>query len=1044
MKTWQFKASWIAAIIHHPYMTIFTCLLVVMAMGYGARYTQISSDYRYFFGVDNPQRLAFEKLQNVYSKDDSVFITVAPKDGVVFKKQTLEGLRYLTEQAWLLPYATRVDSITNFQYSYADEEGLVVRDLIRGEELQETGSYAALKQIAFDEPMLMDRLINAEASVTGVNVRMTFPGESPFEVPEAAEAARALASQFAERFPDHELHLTGLVMMNDAFNAAGINDMITLVPLMYLIIIVVMYVLLRSVASVAITLGVVVLSIIGGMGFAGWMGIPITPPSSIAPTVIMTLAIANSIHLLKPLLKLMAVDIRKKDALVESLQINLRPVLLTSFTTMVGFLSLNFSDTPPFHDLGNITAAGVAVAFLLSVAFLPALVMLLPICARVKPLGQQDTTLRYTRWLKKNQAIIFLVTLFTIIFLGLQIPKIKVNDQFVGYFDRSMDFRPASEFTIKHLTGIYFLNYDLASGESQGIADPQYLQRIDAFSDYLRKIDGVVHVSNIADTFKRLNKNMHDDEEQYYRLPDNRQLSAQYLLLYEMSLPYGLDLNTQINVDKSSSRVVVTMGDVPTSRILEISTQASNWLRDNTPSYMHANGSSPTMMFSRITERNIDAMLWGTGIALVLITIIMTISLRSFRYGLTSLLPNIIPAVIAIGLWSLLVGEAGFSIAFVASVTLGIIVDDTVHFLSKYTHARKDKQLDVDEAIHYAFNHVGGALIATSVILVLGFSVLMFSSFKLNFVLGALSALTIAVAIIIDFTFLPAVLRMVDNFKLGGVMKLKTVTSTALVAIVAMGLSSMVKASDVNPDAANPGAVNKGLWVAQQIDARDSGYLNQTSTTKMILSNKQNQTSQRDMRIKMLEVEGDGDKSLIVFDSPRDVKGTAFLSYSHATRADDQWLYLPALKRVKRISSSNKSGPFMGSEFAYEDLSSQEVEKYTYRYLREEQVAGDKGHVIERYPVDANSGYSKQIVWVDEQHWRIHKIEYYDRKGDLLKNLVYQDYRLYSNNKWRADNMLMTNHQTGKKTSLGWSDIRFNQNGVNERDFHKTALKRAR
>ncbi len=1041
MKNRKLTTVWIDTVTRNPYKVTALSILMVVLMAYGIRYTEISSDYRYFFGPDNPQRVAFEKLQNVYSQDDSVFITVTPKDGVVFKKQTLEGLRYLTQQSWLLPFATRVDSITNYQYSYGEGDDLTVRDLVRQQDINshsDTEGFRLIRQITLNEPELKGRLINPGASVTGVNVRMTFPGKSPFEVPDAAEAARKLASQFTEKFPGHTVHLTGMVMMNDAFNAAGINDMMTLIPAMYLIIIVVMFLLLRSAVMVGITLGTVFLSIFAGVGFAGWMGIPITPPSSIAPTVIMTLAIANCIHLFKSMLKIMAGGKGKQAAIAESLQINFRPVFLTSFTTMIGFLSLNFSDTPPFHDLGNITAAGVVVAYLLSVALLPALVTLSPVRGRPSSTGQTDWAMRYTGWLKRNQSTIFLATLFAVIFLAMQVPKIKVNDQFVGYFDHSMDFRPASEYTIEKLTGIYFLHFDLGSGESQGIADPQYLRNIDAFSNFMRGVEGVRHVSNIADTFKKLNKNMHGDDGSWYRIPDSRQLAAQYLLLYEMSLPFGLDLNTRINVDKSSSRVVVTLDDVPTSRILEISEQAGQWLRKNVPAPMHVDGTSPTMMFSHITARNIDSMLWGTGIAFALITLIIVIALRSFRYGLISLLPNMLPAITAIGLWSILVGEAGFSIAFVASVTLGIIVDDTVHFLSKYTLARKEKGMGVDDAIRYALQHVGGALISTSVILVLGFSILMLSGFKLNFVLGALSAVTILIALVMDFTFLPSVLRLADTFKIGGFMKLKYVTSTVVVAVLAVSTSTLVHANQAESE------TDKGLWVAQQIDVRDNGFVNQTSSTQMILTNRQNQTSERALRIQILEMQNDGDKSLIVFDSPRDVKGTAFLSFSHATTADDQWLYLPAMKRVKRISSNNKSGPFMGSEFAYEDLSSQEIDKYTYRYRESTNVAGEKGHVIERYPVDPNSGYSKQIVWVDEQEWRIHKIEFYDRKGELLKTLKYKDYRHYPNDKWRADQMFMDNHQSGKKTTLIWRDIKFNKPGVSEKSFTTTALKRAR
>ena len=218
---------------------------------------------------------------------------------------------------------------------------------------------------------------------------------------------------------------------------------------------------------------------------------------------------------------------------------------------------------------------------------------------------------------------------------------------------------------------------------------------------------------------------------------------------------------------------------------------------------------------------------------------------------------------------------------------------------------------------------------------------------------------------------------------------------------------------------------------------------NQVAKTKMILRNKSGGESVRTMRIKTLEVKGDGDKSLTIFDTPRDVKGTGFLSYSHTKGPDDQWLYMPALRRVKRISSNNKSGPFMGSEFAYEDISSQEVDKYTYKYIRSEKVFDVVGHVVERYPVDENSGYVKQVLWIDGKEWRPAKIDFYDRKGQLLKTLTYEGYKQYPNGKWRADKFKMVNHQTGKSTELIWSEYKFNQK-ISSRDFDKNSLKRIR
>ena len=236
----------------------------------------------------------------------------------------------------------------------------------------------------------------------------------------------------------------------------------------------------------------------------------------------------------------------------------------------------------------------------------------------------------------------------------------------------------------------------------------------------------------------------------------------------------------------------------------------------------------------------------------------------------------------------------------------------------------------------------------------------------------------------------------------------------------------------------------KGLAIALEADRRDAGFQDSTASMRMILRNRYGQESIRELRYRTLEVENDGDKSLMIFDSPKDVKGTALLNYSHKVGDDDQWLYLPALKRVKRISSSNKSGSFMGSEFSYEDIASREVEKYTYKWLRDEPCDALACHVVERYPVDLdNSGYSRQLVQLDQDEYRTWKVEYYDRKNALLKTLTFSGYQKYNDSFWRPDQMLMVNHQTGKNTELQFSNYRFGV-GLKPDDFSQNSLKRAR
>ena len=238
-------------------------------------------------------------------------------------------------------------------------------------------------------------------------------------------------------------------------------------------------------------------------------------------------------------------------------------------------------------------------------------------------------------------------------------------------------------------------------------------------------------------------------------------------------------------------------------------------------------------------------------------------------------------------------------------------------------------------------------------------------------------------------------------------------------------------------------AEEKGLAIAIEADKRDQGWIDQATTSKMILRNSQGEESIRVLRGKALEVEGDGDKSLTIFETPRDIKGTAFLSFSHSLKSDEQWLYLPALKRVKRISSSNKSGAFMGSEFSYEDISSQEVAKYKYKFIKDDKLNGRDVFVIERIPQYKKSGYTKQISWLDKEIYQPLKIEFYDRKNSLLKTLTQHDYKKHLNKFWRANRLEMVNHQTGKSTTLLWKSYKF-KNGFSSRDFDRNSLKRAR
>jgi len=751
-------------ILRHKWAAILLAIAWVAAMGYGARYLTFTTDYRVFFGADNPQLTAFENLQDTYSRNDNVMYVLAPRDGKVFTRETLGAIAWLTEQAWQTPYSTRVESLTNYQHTSADGDDLVVADLAYEPESLSDADLERIRGIALDEPVLVNRLVSPQGEVAGINVTIDLPGvDQNAENPEVVAFTRQLRREFEARYPSIDVHLTGIVVMNQAFPEASEYDMSTLFPLMLLLFMAVLFFWVKGLAGTLATFLVILFSIVGAMGMAGWLGIALTPPSFSAIMIIPTMAIADSVHLLMSYVLLRQKGEQREEAMIDSIRINLQPVFLTSITTAIGFMSMNFSDAPPFRDLGNIVAMGVMIAFVLSVTFVPALTLLLPGRHRVAQSASSSLMLRFAEFVIAQRRRLLVAMGIGSLLLVSFVPLNQLNDNFVKYFSERIEFRRDADFAAEHLAGLYLIDYSLESGDDGGVSDPGFLRQVENFADWYRQQPEVVHVNVITDTFRRLNRSMHGDDQAWYRLPQARDLAAQYLLLYEMSLPYGLDLNNQINIDKSATRMTVMLKNMTTNSVLELEERAQAWLRDNAPVTLHSVGASPTIMFSHIGERNIRSMLLGTTIALVLISLILVVALKSLKIGLVSLVPNLIPAALAFGVWGITVGQIGLALSVVTGMTLGIVVDDTVHFLSKYLRARREKGLSTEDAVRYAFGTVGLALVVTSIVLIAGFLVLAFSAFTLNSSMAVMTSVTILFALVADFLLLPPLLMAIDG-----------------------------------------------------------------------------------------------------------------------------------------------------------------------------------------------------------------------------------------------------------------------------------------
>lgn len=757
--------EWLNRLVQRPKTVFFLVCALMVGISFGVGRLSFSADYRMFFGPQNPNLQAFEALQNTYTKNDTVLFIVSTQKGTLFTPEHLATIEALTEAAWQLPYSIRVDSISNFQHTYAEQDDLVVEDLVYNAQNLSPAQINRIQDIALSEPLLVDRLISPNGQVTGVNVTIHLPGINQVEeVPLVVEHARTLEQRFKAQYPNLDFRLSGVVLQNNAFSEFSQSDLSTLVPLMFLIIMIGVGWFLKSAWATGCIAFLMIMSILPAMGLAGWLGIQLSPASVTAPTMIMTLAVAHGVHLLSSFYYQFNQSGQKAQALLESLRINFQPVMLTSMTTILGFLSLNFSDSPPFHDLGNIVAMGVFFAFILAIGALPALVLWMPISPKkMKNRSQYMAVL--AKWVIEKRNPLFWVMGLVIALLISFVPKNQLNDVWINYFDTKTEFRQNADYLIDHLTGLNSIHYSIGAQEEGGISSPAYLQKLDAFSTWLRDQPEVIHVNTVTDIFKRLNKNLHQDALNWYKLPDSRELAAQYLLLYELSLPYGLDLNDQINVKKSATRIHVTLKKLSTNELLAFEEKANTWLTQNTPSWMHAMGTGPDIMFGHIGYTNIRSMLKGTTIALLLISFILCLAFRSIKFGVISMVPNLIPLGLGFGVWGILVGELGLSLSVVAGMTLGIIVDDTIHFLSKYLRAKREQKLNTYQAVEYAFKTVGPALWITTCVLIVGFGILAFSSFYLNSGMGLLTAITIALALCVDFLFLPPLLMKFEERK---------------------------------------------------------------------------------------------------------------------------------------------------------------------------------------------------------------------------------------------------------------------------------------
>ena len=1027
-------------VVNHRIKVATVTLLLAFSVFAGIPNLRLDTDGRVFMANDNPDKILLDKFEQEFAKDDNLAIVIVPKNGDVFTPQTLSAIGELTEDLWNLPYVRLVNSITSFQNTYADGDMMVVEDLVPDPSIVTEREASAAKEVALNRIEISNSLINDDATATAISVIFRLPGiDLASEIPEISAEAEPLLERYRTKYPAITFKASGSVAISQAFATASQKDGGTLTPAMLLAMLLIVGVLLRSATGSLLILTLATLSALVSLGALGWTGTPINSATAVAPLMVITLAVASSVHVLSSIRQTMQKTIDRTIWARHAVSDHGLGITVAVFTTAIGFLSLNFSISPPFRQLGNMVAVGMIGVWVFTIFLLPGLICWLPIKQNRKPAFVDQAMAAIGEFVIRNQKRLLFGVPVIIIGFAAGISHIKLEDDFLRYFDESFETRQATDLYETELGGLNVLEYSVDTGIESGINSVAYLQKLDELSNFLRAQPEVSHIRSLSDTIKRLNMNMNADDPAFYRIPETDEEASQYLFLYELSLGYGMDLTDQINVDRSSTRVSAFVGYATTRQLLALDDKIQHWFDENAPE-LKSPVTGQTHVYTMISARDVPAMLKGTTLALIFISFVIFLVLRNLKLGLISLVPNLLPAIMGFGLWGYSVGSVTLAVSIVVAMTLGIVVDDTVHFMLKYANARKRGE-SAEDSVRYAFRSVGMALTVTSLGLVIGFMVLGQSGFAVNRDMARLTAITLAFAIFVDFFFLPPLLIFLDRVK---TMKSNATAPTSLALIFCFASTFLVMQSPTSANASN----EKGIAIATEVDNRDKGWGDVTVEGKMTLKNKAGRESIRQFRSTILEASsaGEGDQSIITFSKPRDVRGTALLTHSKIEPEDDlQWIFLPAVKRVKRISSSNRTGKFVSSEFSYEDLGSEEVADNDHTWIEDRACVHDARTtcaVVESRPKNKKSGYSKRISFIDLDEYRVHQIDFYNRRGDLEKTLKFRDFRRYENRFWRAHVMIMVNLQTGKSTRLSWDDYRFS-NGLTQRDFTPQRLPKA-
>ena len=795
-------------------------LLGVLALGLGMTALRFDASYRTYFDADDPMLVAFDSVSDRFDPSDSLLLLVVARPGEsVYSPGGLELVRRLTDAAAGLPRVGRVDSLANHPHIEADAEGFTLRELLPDGPVDAAGARALRSTVQGDE-LVEGVLVDREGTLAVVALTLQpSPASSPSGpgalagpqalAPDSAEgpagdragesagvarptlleggtdalsehaqlmrAARALLAAHAT--PGFELHLSGIVAMNHAFAEATEHDLLSLFPLAFALLFLFVAWALRSVVASLHVFALSLATQVAALGALGWAGVPLTSTVAMAPLMLLTITVADGVHVLQAVRTaqraagsafVAATDV---PAAIARLR---RPIALATVTTVIGFLTMVFSAVPTYRVLGCVVAFGALVAGLLTLFWLPALLRLwLPRWQRDDVPDAALGVERVLAWLTQLPAllravvarrVLAVLALVLLVLLGTGWSRLRVDDAFVEYFGAATAFRQAADVQSARLGGLYEIEYAIDSGVAGGIHDPDYLRTLAAFVHFLQAQPETRSVLAWTQVLERIHESVREGEgapPPEGELPASRQLAANYLTLYQLSLPLGQDPNNLIDVDQSASRVVVRFGDMRSSQMLDVEARIDAWW-SQVAAERAALGATPiahphgaiNLVFSHLGGRNVEAMLWANVWGVLAIAVLIAFALRNLLTGVLSAGMNLVPLGFAFALWGFTVQDVGLSLSVAAGMTLGILDHNAVHLLSAYLRQREHTR-DVALALRAALTEVAPGILVTNVALVVGFVVLAQSSFQLNGQLGGFTVLTLLLALLANLVLLP-------------------------------------------------------------------------------------------------------------------------------------------------------------------------------------------------------------------------------------------------------------------------------------------------